>query len=67
MRLLNLNSLDVLKALPSACIDLIVTDPPYKVTSRGNAGIACKRLGRCFVGIELDKTYFDIAQQRIME
>lgn len=40
MRLLNLNSLDVLKALPNACIDLIVTDPPYKVTSRGNAGNA---------------------------
>ena len=38
MRLLNLNSLDVLKALPNACVDLIVTDPPYRVTSRGNAG-----------------------------
>ena len=31
----------------------------------GSTGIACKRLNRNFIGIELDKTYFDIAQNRI--
>lgn len=30
--------LEVLKSIPSESVDLIVTDPPYKTTSRGNAG-----------------------------
>ena len=30
--------LEILKSMPSESIDLIVTDPPYKTTSRGNAG-----------------------------
>ena len=30
--------LEVMKDIPDESIDLIVTDPPYKVTSRGNAG-----------------------------
>ena len=30
--------LEVLRSMPSESIDLIVTDPPYKTTSRGNAG-----------------------------
>ena len=31
----------------------------------GTVGIACKELNRNFVGIEIDKTYFDIAKKRI--
>lgn len=31
----------------------------------GTTGVACKNLNRKFVGIELDKTYYDIASQRI--
>jgi len=31
----------------------------------GTTGVACKNLNRNFIGIELDKTYFDIAKQRI--
>ena len=31
----------------------------------GTTGVACKNLGRNFIGIELDQGYFDIAQQRI--
>ena len=30
--------LEVMKGLPGESIDLIVTDPPYKVTARGNYG-----------------------------
>lgn len=38
INLYNENCLDTLKAIPSESIDLIVTDPPYKVTSRGSSG-----------------------------
>lgn len=31
----------------------------------GSTGIACKKLNRNFIGIELDKNYFDIAKDRI--
>lgn len=34
----NCDVLDLLKNIENESIDLIVTDPPYKVTSRGNAG-----------------------------
>lgn len=31
----------------------------------GTTGVACKNLNRNFIGIELDKEYFDIATKRI--
>lgn len=31
----------------------------------GSTGIVAKQLGRSFIGIELDKDYFEIAKQRI--
>ena len=31
----------------------------------GTTGVACKNLSRNFIGIELDKTYFNIAKERI--
>jgi len=31
----------------------------------GTTGVACKNLGREFIGIELDETYFNIASERI--
>lgn len=40
----------------------IVLDPFMGV---GSTGIACKQLNRDFIGIELDKQYFDIAKERI--
>lgn len=33
----------------------------------GSTGVACKNLNRNFIGIELDKNYFNIAKQRIGE
>ena len=33
----------------------------------GTTGIACVNTKRSFIGIELDKKYFDIAQDRIKE
>lgn len=33
----------------------------------GSTGIACKNTGRNFIGIELDKEYFEIAKRRIEE
>ena len=40
----------------------IVLDPFMGI---GSAGIACKELNRRFIGIEIDKNYFDIAEKRI--
>jgi DNA modification methylase len=31
----------------------------------GTTGVACVKLGRRFIGIELDERYFDIACRRI--
>jgi len=33
----------------------------------GTTGKMAKQLGRNFIGIELDQTYFDIATERIKE
>ena len=33
----------------------------------GTTGVACKNLNRNFIGMELDKNYFDIAEKRINE
>lgn len=33
----------------------------------GSTGVACINTNRKFIGIEMDKNYFDIAQKRIME
>ena len=40
IQLYNENCLDIIKELPEKSIDLIVTDPPYYISSRGNAGNA---------------------------
>ena len=34
------NAIELIKTIPSDSIDCVVTDPPYRVTSRGNAGNA---------------------------
>ena len=31
----------------------------------GTTGVACKNLNRNFIGMELDKDYFNVAKERI--
>ena len=33
----------------------------------GTTGVACKKLNRKFIGIELNEEYFDLSKQRILE
>lgn len=40
----------------------IVLDP---FTGSGTTGVACKQMGRRFIGIELDPQYYAIAERRI--
>jgi len=42
----------------------VVLDP---FMGSGTTGIACVKTGRSFIGIEIDKGYFEIAQKRIAE
>ena len=37
-KLYNMDCMEGMKLIPNNSIDLVVTDPPYKTTSRGNAG-----------------------------
>ena len=45
-------------------INGIVLDP---FMGSGTTGVACVQTGRNFIGIEIDKGYFDIAEKRIKE
>lgn len=47
------------------CPDASLVCDPYM--GSGTTGIACIVLGRRFIGIERERTYFDIAQRRIEE
>ena len=38
IKIVNENAIDIMKKIKDKSVDLIVTDPPYKVTARGNAG-----------------------------
>jgi site-specific DNA-methyltransferase (adenine-specific) len=42
----------------------IVFDP---FMGSGTTGVACKNIGREFIGCEIDKEYFEIAQERIIK
>lgn len=44
--------------------DYIIIDP---FMGSGTTGVACRQLDRKFIGIELDKEYYDIAYKRISE
>ncbi len=42
----------------------IILDP---FVGSGSTGVAAKQLNRNFIGMELDKGYFEVAKQRINE
>lgn len=44
--------------------DYIIIDP---FMGSGTTGVACRQLNRKFIGIELDKEYYEIAYKRISE
>lgn len=44
--------------------DITIIDP---FMGSGTTGVACKQLNKNFIGIEIDETYFEIAQRRIIE
>lgn len=61
VKIFNADCLEILKGIPDSSIDLIVTDPPYKITARGNGGTSGgmfqKRAvnnGRVFSNNEID-------------
>lgn len=60
---------DLLRSLPDASIDSIVTDPPYELGFMGKAwdstGIAAIREQARFIGIEQSADYIEIARTRI--
>lgn len=43
--------------------EMIILDP---FMGSGSTGVACKRLNRSFIGIEIDDKYFDLAEKRIL-
>jgi site-specific DNA-methyltransferase (adenine-specific)/modification methylase len=50
-----------IKQLPKDCTGMIL-DP---FMGSGTTGVACAKMGRSFIGIELDEDYFNIACRRI--
>jgi site-specific DNA-methyltransferase (adenine-specific) len=57
--------LDLLKRIVLASTDKndVVLDP---FCGSGTTGVACKRLNRSFIGIEIDKAYCDLAKKRLV-
>ena len=51
--------MNIIKCLPE---DLIIVDP---FMGSGTTGVACDNLKREFIGIEIDKKYFEIAKNRL--
>jgi len=55
---------------PVALLEMIVSKAPGEIVldafmGVGGTGVACARLGRRFIGIEIEPKYFDIACRRI--
>ncbi len=46
--------------IPSACQSVF---DPYM--GSGTTGVACARLGKSFIGVEIEPEYFDVACERI--
>ena len=53
--------LDRLKDIESGTVDTVL-DPTM---GSGSTGVACRNLGRRFIGIEMDEKYFRVATDRV--
>lgn len=60
IELYNADCLEKMKDISDKSIDMILCDLPYGTT-------ACLNTKRNFIGIELDKNYFEIASKRLNE
>ena len=66
-KIYNMDCIEGMRNLPDGCIDLIVTDPPYRITSRGACGTASgyitkdkSKKGKIFEHNDIDiKDYID--------
>jgi len=54
-KIYNMDCLEGMKLIPDNSIDLVVTDPPYKTTSRGSSGGTGGILKDNFIGEEIRK------------
>ena len=63
----NGDCLEVLRTLPAASVDAVVTDPPYGLafTGSGSTGKAAIMERLNFIGIERESEYCEIARARI--
>lgn len=69
------DALAVLASLPSASVDVVLTDPPYSSggmvrgdrVGSGTTGVAAVARGLRFVGIEQVPHFVDVAERRIRE
>ena len=62
--------LDIMRALPDKCIDLVLTDPPYGINMAQNAGLSDKYTKKEWDNCPPDKVYFDeilrVSKQQII-
>ena len=68
-KIYNGDAYELIKQIPDKSIDLIVTDPPYEFCAGGSGttALACKELGRDFIGCDIDNNYCQIAINRLKE
>lgn len=55
---------ELIAAILANCPDGTVLDP---FMGSGTTGVACVQTGRSFIGIEIDRGYYEIAERRIAE
>ena len=59
-RIYNEDCLEGMRWIPDGSVDMVLCDLPY-----GTTAVACINTGRNFIGFELDKNYWEIANKRI--